>query len=40
MGHNNIGGMTRYTGQWRDGCFKGGERTAAVIRSRQECGFR
>jgi hypothetical protein len=40
QGHNNIGSVTRYTGLWRAGCFKDGERTAAVMRSREECGFR
>jgi len=39
-GHNNVGGISLYAGDWRDGCFDDGDRTVAVLRSREECGFK
>ena len=38
-GHNQIGGVSVYTGVWRDGCLGDGDRKAAVLRTRKECGF-
>jgi hypothetical protein len=39
QGHNKIGGMSVYSGVWRDGCLSDGTRQAAVLRTRKECGF-
>ena len=38
-GHNHLGGVSTYAGVWRDGCLNDGDRKAAVMRTRKECGF-
>lgn len=39
VGHNAVGGLSQWSGTWRDGCFRNGERVMAVLREPKDCGF-
>lgn len=38
-GQATDGTVAVWTGEWRDGCYSANGRTAAVLRTRAECGF-